>query len=308
MPPDDKILSLNLKTRIKWALLAVFLGIMLAGFWNYKVVDGLGHDLIAGKTIGETKILANSFAENGFGFGFIFAMIAGLAATFTACNCVVFAMIPGLTCSNKTGKNQVLKLLIYFICSVLFVSLIYGLYIGSLGKTGAITYNLLKNRLIQAQITFSFLGIVMFIWGLLSLDFFPNIVKKIPQGTIEYFSKIETRTVILGIMVGLFSVGRPFPVFRDFLTYAAEAKNPFYGALVMMIQGLGQIAVMVILTVSLVFFFGKKLGTWVKNKPQQSQLISSFALIMGGIYFVYYWGLSFLFNIGQWGFKLGWYK
>lgn len=41
--------------------------------------------------------MAGTFVANGFGFGFLFAWAAGLASAFTACNCVVYAMIPRLT-------------------------------------------------------------------------------------------------------------------------------------------------------------------------------------------------------------------
>src|SRR3546814_17745329 len=49
----------------------------------------------------DTESLAGSYSERGAGFGFVFAIIAGLAATFTACNCVVFAMLPGLACATE---------------------------------------------------------------------------------------------------------------------------------------------------------------------------------------------------------------
>lgn len=298
----------TLKFRIKWTLIAIVLGVLFAGLWNYKVVDGLGHNIIAGKTIGETSLLAESFSQNGFGFGFLFAAIAGLAATFTACNCVVFALIPGLTCSAKISKLQILKLLAIFVIGVLFVSFWYGIFVGSLGHQGAVIYNLRQNRLLQAQVVFSLLGGFMLLWGMFSMGLFQFLVHRIPEKIRLFFSRLTTKAAILGVMVGLFAVGRPFPVFRDFLTYAATAQNPLYGASVMMIQGLGQITVMIVATIGLVFFFGKKLNRWIIKKPQQPALISSFALILGGTYFLYYWGLSFLFNIGSWGFKLGWYK
>ncbi len=115
------------------------------------------------------------------------------------------------------------------------------------------------------------------------------------------------KALILGIMVGLFAVGRPFPVFREFLVYAASASNPFYGASVMMIQGLGQIAVMALLFFLVVWLAGDKIGRVATEKPYKFRMVSSVALITGGMFFIYYWGLAFVFDIGRWGFKLGWY-
>jgi hypothetical protein len=35
--------------------------------------------------------------------------------------------------------------------------------------------------------------------------------------------------------------------------------------------------------------------------------MSGLALLLGGTFFIYYWGLSLTFDIGFWGYKLGWY-
>src|SRR5690606_10361659 len=81
-----------------YAAAAVAVGILIAGFWNFRLVDGFGREFVAGQTIGDPSELAGTYGERGAGFGFLFAVVAGLAATFTACNCVVFAMLPGLAC------------------------------------------------------------------------------------------------------------------------------------------------------------------------------------------------------------------
>lgn len=102
-------------------------------------------------------------------------------------------------------------------------------------------------------------------------------------------------------------MGRPFPVFREFLTYAASANSPLYGAGVMIIQGLGQIAVMAFLFLLVVGLTGNKIGEAAQSRPYKFRMISSIALITGGDYFIFYWGVAFAFDIGRWGFKLGWY-
>ena len=39
----------------------------------------------------------------------------------------------------------------------------------------------------------------------------------------------------------------------------------------------------------------------------QPALVAAFALVAGGAYFVFYWGIARAWPVGQWGFKLGWY-
>lgn len=299
----------SLKKRILYALAAIIAAVLIAGFWNYHLVDGFGKDFVAGSTIGNTSDLADDYATKGSGFGFIFAAIAGLAATFTACNCVIFAMIPGLACSadSQSGNNTAWKAFGCFVAGVLVPTAFYGFFVGFLGADGVEVLNERAVRLAQAQAVFTLLGIVMLIWGFFEMGFLDKLKKRFSDVTRAFLGQTTTKALLLGILVGCFAIGRPFPVFREFLVYAASANSPFYGAGVMMIQGLGQIAVMALLFGLMIWLAGNKLGTAAQNKPHKFRMVSSIALITGGMYFIYYWGLAFIFDIGRWGFKLGWY-
>lgn len=298
------------KKRIFYTLASIALAVLIAGFWNYHLVDGFGKDIIAGNTIGNTSDLAGDYGSKGSGFGFIFAAIAGLAATFTACNCVIFAMIPGLACSvegRSTSKREAWQALGCFVAGVLVITGFYGFFIGFLGAEGMEVLNGRAVRLAQAQAVFSLLGGIMLIWGFIEMGFMDWLKNRFSETTRAFFAQTTTKASLLGILVGCFAIGRPFPVFREFLVYAASAGSPLYGAGVMMIQGLGQIAVMALLFGLMIWLAGQKIGKAAREQPYKFQMVSSVALITGGMYFIYYWGLAFVFNIGQWGFKLGWY-
>lgn len=295
--------------RLWYTFAAIVAAILIAGFWNYHLVDGFGRDIIAGSTIGDTGELSGQYASRGSTFGLIFAAVAGLAATFTACNCVVFAMIPSLACSTDSSgeKTSPWKAFGAFVSGVLAMTAIYGIFVGFLGPSGVEAINERPIRLAQAQAVFTLLGTVMFVWGLFEMGFLDKLKERFSSTTRAFFAQTNTKALLLGILVGLFAVGRPFPVFREFLTYAASAQNPLYGAVVMMIQGVGQIAVMALLFILLIWLAGNKISSVANNKPYKFRMISSIALIAGGSYFIYYWGIAFLFDIGRWGFKLGWY-
>lgn len=288
---------------------AVLLGVLIAGFWNYHLVDGFGQHMVAGQTIGDTAELANSYPSRGSSFGFLFAAVAGLAATFTACNCVVFAMIPGLACSTDADGSEVRPMRAFwtFVGGVLIVCAAYGAVIGVLGSQGVEMLNARSVRLGQAQIVFSLLGAAMLGWSVFELGFLRSLTDRLSDSVRSFFASATTKAGLLGVMVGLFAVGRPFPVFRQFLSYAATAENPIYGAGVMMVQGAGQILVMALLFLALIWGAGEWLGRWASEKPHQPRLVSGLALLTGGTFFVYYWGLAFVFDIGRWGFKLGLY-
>lgn len=294
-----------LKKRVYAATAAVLLGVVVAGFWNYHFVDGLGTQLFAEPVVGNPETAGESFGTNGAMFGVLFAVAAGLAATFTACNCVVFAMIPGLaTSGGKTvDRGTVYRSLGAFVGGVVIVGIPYGAFVGWAGPGGVEALNELRGA--QAQAVFSFLGLGLLAWGLAEMGFLNSIKKRLSQTTLEFLGQPTTRAGVMGLFVGLFAVGRPFPIFRELLLYAANAESGLYGAGVMVIQDLGMIAVMVILLLAMVHFLGDRLQSWVQNKPHSPRMVSAFALLAGGAYFVFYWGIGRVFDIGYWGYKLG---
>ncbi len=307
--PDPFLTEYETKKRLLMGFSVVTAGILIAGFWNFHLVDGFGRDFIAGRTIGDTGALAGAFGELGGGFGFIFAAIAGLAATFTACNCVAFAMLPSLACSNdkQATRKTAIRSITAFTVPVIIVGAAYGIFIGFLGPEGIAAFNERPVRLAQAQGVFSIIGVVMIFWGLLELGFLKTFTKRLSPITIDFFSNPTTKAALLGVLVGLFAVGRPFPVFREFLTFAATAESPTYGAAVMIIHGLGQIAVLLGLFFLLIWFAGNRMLKWASEKPHKPRMLTALALLGGGSYFIFYWGIAFIYDVGRWGFKLGWY-
>jgi hypothetical protein len=310
MSATDFYTAYSTERRAVYAFLAILFAVLIAGFWNFRVVDEFGSDFVAGNTIGDTTALAGDFALRGSGFGLLFAAIAGLAATFTACNCVVFAMLPGLTCSIDGASRKVSPLGAFaaFVAGVLVVSGAYGVTIGLLGSEVVEDLNRVDARFAQAQVVFSVIGGFMLLWGIIEMGFAGKFVAALPAGVRSFFGSTRTKAAMLGILVGLFAVGRPFLVFREFLIYAASADSPVYGAITMMVQGLGQIAVMALLFFIVLYFAKDRITAVANSAPWKFRLISGVALIAGGTYFIYYWGLALAWDIGQWGFKLGWYS
>ncbi len=300
--------SYGLSRRVTIMALGMAGGLVVAGFWNARLADGFGRNVVTASTIGDSGVLSGTFAQYGFGFGFLFAAIAGLAATFTACNCVVFAMLPGLaTAGTARSRRPALTSLGAFTAAVMVVGSLYGAFIGFLGPHGIEAFNSPAVRSAQARVIFSVIGLLMLLWGAFEFGFLDSLRRRVSPEARAFFSQPTTKAGLLGLLVGMFAIGRPFPVMRDFLVYAATAHNPLYGAVVMMVQGLGQIAVMVVLLLVLVYGFGGWLTRWVTTRPQQVALTTAVALVAGGTFFIYYWGLAPAFNIGRWGFRLGWY-
>jgi sulfite exporter TauE/SafE len=306
----DVAAAYPLARRLSYLLLAAALGIVVAGFWNFRVVDGFGADIVAANTIGDYRGKSGEFAILGATFGFLFAFVAGLAATFTACNCVAFAMIPGLVCAPdaRAGRAAALRALRIMLACVVGVSGVYGAFVGWLGPTGVAAINAREVRFAQAGIVFSVLGMAMLVWGAIELGLLNRFTRRCSAETRAFFAQPTTKAAIMGLMIGAFSVGRPYPVFREFLLYAAQAQSPMYGAAVMALQGIGQIVVMVAAFLAILWLLGEKLASWVVKRSAQPALVSACALAAGGAYFVFYWGIARAWPwMGRWGFQLGWY-
>lgn len=310
-PLADLAAVYPLGRRLGYLVAAALLGVIIAGFWNFRVVDGFGADIVAANTIGDYRGKAGEFAILGATFGFVFAFVAGLAATFTACNCVAFAMIPGLVCAPdaKAGRAAAFRALRLMLGFVVLVSAVYGAFVGWLGPDGVAAINARDVRFAQAGIVFSVLGLAMLLWGAIELGLLDRFTRRCTPATRAFFAQPTTKAAIMGLMIGAFAIGRPYPVFREFLLYAAQAQNPVYGAAVMSLQGIGQVAVMVAAFLLVLVLFSAKLRTWITTRPAQPALVSAFALIAGGAYFVFYWGIARAWpSLGRWGFQLGWYS
>ncbi len=300
-----------LPRRLAYLTAAILVGVCVAGFWNFRVVDGFGSDIVAANTIGAYQGRASQFDTLGASFGFLFALVAGLAATFTACNCVAFAMIPGLVCAPdaKAPRRAALAAVGAMVFFVVLVSSIYGAFIGWLGPVGVAAINAREIRFAQAGIVFSTIGSAMIFWAAIELNLLGAFTRRCSPVTRAFFSQPSTKAALMGLMIGAFAVGRPYPVFREFLLYAGQMQQPSYGAAVMAIQGLGQIAVMLAALFALVTVFGDRLRAWATSRPHQPALVSAMALAGGGAYFIFYWGIARLWPaLGRWGFQLGWYS
>lgn len=296
-------------TRVAVALAAILLGVVVAGFWNYEAVDGFGTSTFAEPLVGNSEHAASSYAILGPAFGLLFAVAAGLAATFTACNVVAFAMVPGLACQPEEGvsRGDLLRILGTFVGGMLLVGIPYGVFVGMLGPEGVEVMNSSAVKFAQAKAVFTFLGLGLLVWGAVEMGFLTRVKDQLSPETRLFLSRPSTRAGLMGIFVGAFAVGRPFPVFRDLLTFAANSKQPLYGAVVMVVNDLAMVAGMLLVLFLVVRLLGDRINSWVQHNPHGPRMVSGPALLAGGAFFVFYWGLAFAFGVGRWGFKIGIY-
>lgn len=108
-------------------------GFLIAGFWNVQFVDGLGLTVFVRPVIGHFEGRAAAFDTLGPAFGFLFAVLAGLAATWTASNAATLTMLPLLAIAAGGRLRDAWKVAALTAASAAAVGVVYGVFIGRLG-------------------------------------------------------------------------------------------------------------------------------------------------------------------------------
>ncbi|WP_051865370.1 hypothetical protein [Streptosporangium roseum] len=95
-------------------------------------------------------------------------------------------------------------------------------------------------------------------------------LRVVPDPFVRLSSRFpNARLVVIGALIGGFLIGRPFPLFHKLFEYAAETRNPLYGAAVFILQSLGNITLMAVLFVVLVHATRGRFTRWMTAGPSR---------------------------------------
>lgn len=287
-------------------LLSIVVGFAIAVFWRADIVD---------KDIGFTvagTILPGSTAQGwnvaNAWTGLVFAIAAGLGTTFTACNCAVFSCIAPLSSQRGQTRMGIGRLLLVMALGVVCVTAVYGIAGAVLSKqlpslsTAVLpalqgsTRGGIPVRLLQSSAVFVSLGVLLLYWGLVTLQMVVNPVKRF----------VERRPWLvplsLGVLVGFFTVGRPYPLFRTLFQYSAHTGNPFLAGVLVALQGLCNIALMAVLFWLLTWGTRGRFERWMAANPARAKVFTALSVIGAGTFLIAYWGVRLYANYG-----LGWF-
>ncbi|MEV4555387.1 hypothetical protein AB0K51_00155 [Kitasatospora sp. NPDC049285] len=298
-PPRSEVLTTRAPRRR--ALLVVgsaVAALLLAYAWSAKLVDTeigvntantlLGHD-------------AHKTPISGIAAGVVFALVSGLAGSFTACNIAVFGAVGQLVGEAGTRRERllvVLRPLGWMAAGMLPVSALYGALVGIVGTrmpqfaTAAAAPGTISPRTAQSMIAFGLIGLAMTVLGLAAAGVVPD-----PLGPLTRRFP-NARMVVLGALVGGFLIGRPYPLFRDLFRHAANTHNPGYGALAFVLQSVGNMLVMAALALLLSLLLGERLRRWVAAKPSRAAALTAVAFIVAGVFTIIYWDIKVLGRLG----------
>jgi hypothetical protein len=306
-----RVAAPGLAGQLGWLIAAMVTGVSVAGFWNVQAVDGLGVAVFVSPVVGPFEGRSAEFAVLGPGFGFLFAVAAGLAATLTASNVASFTLLPLLAfvLSGAPSRAAAFRLIGVTAVTVALVGAIYGAFIGRLGPAGAAAFNVSAIRGPQSFVVFSALGLVMLFWAALESGLLARLIRRPSPVTRVFLAQSTVRAATAGLVIGAFSLGRPLAVFRELLLYAAQPSSVSYGAVVVATQALGNVAVPAAVLALVIACFRARIAGWARAWPRVAATVSASTLGGGGAFLLFYWGITRVWpSLGRWGFQLGLYQ
>lgn len=287
------------RRRLLTALVGVLGGLLLAYLWTPTLVDDQIGFNTANTLLGRD---AESTPVGGIASGILFAFVTGLAGSFTACNIACFGAVGPMLGegSRRQTLRASLRPLTWVAAGMIPVSAVYGALVGLIGtrmpQFSPVSGHGLSPRATQSMIAFGFVGIVMIGLGLAAAGVVPDPLaspaRRFPNAPL----------VLLGSLIGVFLVGRPYPLFRELFQSAANSHDPLYGAGAFMLQSFGNIVVMGLLFLVLSVPFGRRLGAWFAASPSRISALTSVSFLVAGVFSVAYWDLRTLSQVGYFWF------
>jgi hypothetical protein len=276
------------RTIPRGALVAISLlaGAAIAVLWSARLVDD---DIGVNSANGMLGHNSLSTAINGSAAGVLFAFTAGLAGTFTACNVAAFSAIAPLMEDAPSAAARLklaLRPLAWLSAGVILVAGTYGAVGATLGKSipqlSTAKVGGMSERALQAVIVFSVIGLALIYLGLAAAGYVPDPLRRV---TARF---PHAQQLVMGVFIGGFLIGRPYPLFFKMFQYAASTHNGFYGALTFILVALGNILIMALLFLLLSM---SRFQRWLAAEPGRVMRFTAAALLIGGAFTFIYWGL-----------------
>ncbi|GAA5179035.1 hypothetical protein GCM10023322_07760 [Rugosimonospora acidiphila] len=277
-------------------VVGIVAGAILAAAWSGQLVDDRIGMNVASGVLGHD---ADSTSIASLVAGTLFAFVSGFAGTLTACNIAVFGALPtvaGAPAGRGSRVRAALRGLGWLSLGLVGVAAVYGFVAVLVGTrlpqlSTATAGDHMPVRLFQSMVVFGVIGVAFGYLGLAALGAVPD----------PFAGRPRARLITLGGLIAGFLVGRPYPLFFKLLGYAVHSHDPFYGALVLALQSVGNVVIMGLLAVLLAAGTGARASSWLAQ-PRRSALVAGVALILLATFLILYWDIRLPANFGY-----GWF-
>jgi hypothetical protein len=283
---------------------SVLIGLAVAVLWSAQLADD---DIGLNTANGLLGQDATSATITGTLTGLVFAFVTGLAGTFTACNVAVFSAIAPMVRDRPSvgGRlRQALRPLGWLTVGAVVVAAVYG-GVGALLGTSipqlstATVGDGIPVRILQSVVVFGVIGLVMLYLGLAALRVVPD-----PLARLTAWWPAAPQ-LVMGVLIGGFLIGRPWPLFHKMFLDAASTHDVFYGAGTFVLVAIGNMLLMGVLFVVLSI---SRFPQWLRANPTRIATVTAVALLIGGAFTFIYWDIRVPAGLGfGWFPKMPWH-
>lgn len=277
--------------------LSVLAGAAVAVLWSAQLVDDDIGVNSANSLLGQN---VSASTITGTVTGLVFALVTGLAGTFTACNIAVFSAVAPMV-GDRAGGHRFARALRPLGWLTLGAVLVAGVY-GAIGVLlGSRLPQLSTARIdghvpvsvLQSITVFGLIGIAMLYLGLAAVRVVPDPLARL---TARWSPAPQ---FVMGLLIGGFLIGRPWPLFKKMFEHAATTHSPLFGSATFILIVLGNSIIMGLL---FLIISSTPLPRWLRAKPGRVERATAAALVIGGTFTLLYWGVRVPANLG-----FGWF-
>lgn len=277
---------------------SALVGVAIAVLWSARLVDDdIGVNTASG-LIGRN---ATGASVTGTVTGLVFAFVTGLAGTFTACNVAVFSAIAPMVSGNPSVASRIRQAFVplgWLALGAVVVAGTYGAVGALLGSripqlSTAVIGDHVPVRTLQSIAVFGVIGLVMLYLGLASAELVPDPLRRAATRW------APARPAFMGLLIGAFLIGRPWPLFRKMFAYAASTHDAAFGAAVFMLIVLGN---MILLGLIFLVLSASGFPRWLRARPSRTMTVATVALVIGGVFTFVYWDVRVPAGLG-----FGWF-
>ncbi|MFF7457952.1 hypothetical protein [Kitasatospora sp. NPDC008115] len=269
-------------------------GVLLAYLWPVRPADDGSALSAAARLLGREP---GSAPPQGVAAGALFALVSGLAGSFTAGGLAAFGVVGPLigrmSLTRRPRSAHALHPLAWLAAGMLPVAVGYGALAGLFGArlpqfAAADASGGVSPGPVQAMAVYGAAGLVMLAIGLAAAGALPDplerVARRFPNAPL----------VLVGAVLGALPAGRPHPLFRQ----AALERRPLYGAAAFAFQSAGGLLVMAVLFVLLSGVLGTPVQRWLASGPARGAALTACAFLVAGAFTAVFWDLRLLGDLG----------
>lgn len=231
-----------------------------------------------------------ALATGGFGFFLLLAYAAGMSMIILPCTLpLLFVIIP--LASGKGYKKGFLMALLFSLGVTLTLTM-YGFILGWFGQFFGLSRGI--SGAVPAPTILLIIGVLAYIFGLSEIGVLRLQIPSLGLPQCIQNRNDYLKSLFMGLVLGNAGVACPNPLFYVLLIYIAGLANPFSGAALGFVHGLGRATPILLLTVLAIL--GIQGGRFLVEKRVAIEKVTGYGLLVFGAFLL----VSWIFNVPGW--------